>query len=183
MTNFYTSDTHFGHPNIIKYTNRPFKDVRDMEDAMVSKWNAVVKPGDSVFHLGDFGFSASGEEITRILSRLNGQKFLICGNHDDGKVRKATGWSGVFDYRKVRDGEDRVMCFHYAMRVWDKSHHGSLHLYGHSHGTLPGTSQSTDVGVDCWDYTPVTLDQIKVRLATLPKFGQEDYHVRRLGNP
>jgi calcineurin-like phosphoesterase family protein len=65
------------------------------------------------------------------------------------------------------------------MRVWNKSHYGSIMLHGHSHGSLPGTNQSLDVGVDCWDYTPVTLEQIKRRLKSLPPFSPVDHHGRK----
>ena len=57
---------------------------------------------------------------------------------------------------------------HYAHRTWPRLHRGDLHLYGHSHGTLPGDSRSLDVGVDCWGYRPVTLAEIRERMASTP---------------
>jgi calcineurin-like phosphoesterase family protein len=65
-----------------------------------------------------------------------------------------------------------VLC-HYGLRVWDRSHHGALHLYGHSHGTLPGDSQSLDVGVDGWEFTPVNIEQVRDRMKTMPKRPKE----------
>jgi calcineurin-like phosphoesterase family protein len=62
------------------------------------------------------------------------------------------------------------------MRTWNKRHHGAIHLYGHSHGTLPGDAQSCDVGVDCWDFYPVSLAQIKARLAESPPIEPVDHH-------
>ena len=77
----------------------------------------------------------------------------------------------------LRDpGATRVVLLHYAMKVWPRSHRGALHFYGHSHGTLPGDSQSVDVGVDCWDFRPVRLDEIRRRLATLPPHRVPDGH-------
>lgn len=73
------------------------------------------------------------------------------------------------------DGQPLVLC-HYAMRVWNRSHHGTLMLYGHSHSNLLGNSQSLDVGVDAWDMRPVTLREIKNRMATLPPYRSEDHH-------
>lgn len=72
------------------------------------------------------------------------------------------------------DGHHIVLC-HYGMRLWNRSHWGSLSLFGHSHGRLPGNSQSLDVGVDAWDYRPVTLPEILERMQTLPPFVQEDW--------
>lgn len=102
-------------------------------------------------------------------SRLNGKKFLVRGNHD--KVGARLPWdSPVLDVARVvvrnADGSTTgVWCSHYAHRVWPRRHYGDLHLYGHSHGSLPGTAASTDVGVDCFDFRPVTLGEIRVRLA------------------
>ncbi len=78
---FIVSDTHFNHANIIKYACRPFENIQDMNQALIEGWNSVVRPNDKVFHLGDFGFGTD-EQITSILSQLNGNKTLILGNHD-----------------------------------------------------------------------------------------------------
>lgn len=177
---YFTSDNHFFHSNIIKYCNRPFRDVTHMNEAMVANWNSRVQADDEVFCLGDFAFGDK-EPMQRLFDRLNGHKHLVGGNHDQD-ARELSGWVWVRDYHELR-GKDHMILFHYAPRVWNRSHHGSIALYGHSHGRMPGNSQSLDVGVDCWDYTPTTLDQIKRRLATLPKFvgyaeqaGGSDHH-------
>jgi calcineurin-like phosphoesterase family protein len=132
-----------------------------------------VRPDDTVYHLGDFSFAA--QHI--YLPNLNGTKFLVLGNHDPTRLKDSGWWADVLGLAEIAEGGEHIVLCHYAMRVWNRSHHGSLHLYGHSHGTLPGDSQSCDVGVDCWDFRPVTLDEIKARLATLPKrlvFGRRD---------
>ena len=78
---FFTSDTHFGHKNIIKYCNRPFSDIDEMNKVLINNWNKVVSEGDIVFHLGDFAFG--GFPLWEsIRSRLNGSIYLIRGNHD-----------------------------------------------------------------------------------------------------
>jgi calcineurin-like phosphoesterase family protein len=77
---FLTSDSHFGHFNVIKYCNRPFTTVEEMNEALIANWNAVVGQEDIVFHLGDFSFHE--RYVEEFLSRLNGYKFLILGNHD-----------------------------------------------------------------------------------------------------
>ncbi|GJD90610.1 hypothetical protein BHAOGJBA_4152 [Methylobacterium hispanicum] len=68
---------------------------------------------------------------------------------------------------------------HYAHRVWPRMHYGDLHLYGHSHGSLPGTDASTDVGVDCFGFRPVTLDDVRVRLAENVQFSAEPHQLDR----
>ncbi len=173
MTIYYTSDTHYGHANIIKYSNRPFKDVAEMNYQMIQRWNERVTPDDIVYHLGDFGFM-TGDKIDNIASQLTGGlKYIILGNHDK---RPPKGFVRKEQLTEIYDGDQKIILSHYGMRVWNKSHHGTLCFYGHSHGSLPGNSQSLDVGVDCWDYYPVTLEEIKRRLKTLPPFGTPDHH-------
>lgn len=78
---FFIADTHFGHSSIIDYENRPFSDVREMDDTIIRNWNSAVSDGDRVFVIGDF--SAYGREMTADICRsLNGRKYLIMGNHD-----------------------------------------------------------------------------------------------------
>lgn len=178
MTNFYTSDTHFYHSNIIKYCNRPFSSVEEMNEKMIANWNEVVNPGDTVYHLGDFAFCTSDRAIS-LLNRLNGRKVLITGNHEKTIIASEEArnkFERIYQYKEVKDGSEFLVLLHYGMRVWNKSHHGAIHLYGHSHGSLPGDSQSCDVGVDCWNFTPVTLKQIKERLITLPSRRSVDHH-------
>ena len=82
MKVFIISDTHFGHENIIKYCNRPFSSVEEMDEKMIKNWNETVSNNDVVLHLGDFGLGKK-EYIASIVKRLNGKKILIMGNHDN----------------------------------------------------------------------------------------------------
>lgn len=172
---YFTADTHFGHANIIKYAKRPFANVDAMDEALVHNWNSIVGASDTIYHLGDFSFS---KNPGKYFHRLNGNKYLISGNHDKRNVLDLP-WNGVHSYLEVYVDGEKVILFHYGCRVWNGSHHGRIQLYGHSHGGLPGNSQSCDIGVDCWDYKPVVLSQIRKRLLTLPKYKQEDYHEAR----
>ncbi len=165
---WFTSDTHFGHPAIIRFCGRPFQDVGEMDRALVANWNAVVRPEDEVWHLGDF-LHRSDRSPDHYLSLLNGQKHLVVGNHDT-ESSKAKYWASVQAYKELMVEGQRMILFHYGLRVWHGCRKGSYMLYGHSHGRLPGNSQSTDVGVDCWNYYPVDLAQILSRLATLPPY-------------
>lgn len=178
MTNtWFTADTHYGHKNIIRFSNRPFSSVEEMNEEMITRFNERVKPGDTVYHLGDFAFLPS-HEAKNIKDRLNGDIHLILGNHDKPKNVRGLGFASVNHLQQIKlEGKTLILC-HYAMRVWNKAHYKSLMLYGHSHGNLPGTDQSLDVGVDCWDYKPVSLEEILERLATLPKYFSEDNQPR-----
>ena len=141
-----------------------------MNETMIENWNSVVTKSDIVYHLGDVSFEKDLGKRNYLLRQLHGEKHLIWGNHD--KNLRTTGWQDHFhsasELRKINvpDGTPRgrsiILC-HYAMRVWDQSHYGSWHLFGHSHGKLPDdpTLLSCDVGVDCWNFTPVSMDQLE----------------------
>jgi calcineurin-like phosphoesterase family protein len=164
MATFFTADTHFGHHNIIGSCQRPFRSVAEMDGALIANWNAVVRSTDEVWHLGDFAFSKDGGYIAGVFARLNGRKHIVLGNHDH-RHTQALPWASVQRLVGIKLDKRLIVLCHYAMRTWPSAHYGSLHLYGHSHGKLPGTPQSCDIGVDCWDYRPVSLDEIRARLA------------------
>lgn len=173
MATWFTADHHFGHARIIELAKRPFSSVSEMDEAMIENWNQRVAPGDLVYHVGDFAFA----DHTTYLRRLKGQKRLILGNHDhSNRVKKAEGWSTVDSLLHIDVDEIPIVLCHYGLRVWNRSHYGALHFYGHSHGTLPGDSQSCDVGVDCWDFRPINLAEIRSRLVRQRRRGEPDHH-------
>jgi calcineurin-like phosphoesterase family protein len=135
---WFTADPHYGHENIIAHARRPFADLAEMEAALISRWNSRVKKGDCVYIVGDFALT-SPEETLRILKQLNGQKYLVRGNHDGpmkGELAKAFVWIKDMATVRVKDptaprGRQLIVLCHYALRVWKESHYGSWHLYGH----------------------------------------------------
>jgi calcineurin-like phosphoesterase family protein len=158
------------------YSNLPYATVQQMDEAMIANWNAAVAPEDIIYHLGDFAMGK--KPAPSYLERLNGQKHLIWGNHDSNQTRQLSNWASSQPYLEINlEGNFIVLC-HYAMRVWNKSHRGALMFYGHSHNSLPGTDQSCDVGVDCFNYKPVTLTEIRRHLRTLPPYLPADHHGR-----
>lgn len=162
MTTWFTADHHFGHTNIIKYCDRPYSSVEEMDEDLIKRWNERVQPGDLVYHLGDFAFHKSTSLVDAILGRLNGTIQVIYGNHDSPGVKKSTKFSWQGDYKYVTVENQKIVLFHYALRVWRSNHHGAWMLYGHSHGTLSDIGgKTTDVGVDCWDYYPVPFEDLK----------------------
>jgi len=168
---WFTSDHHFGHANIIGYTGRPFKSVEEMDGEMISRWNEVVGPDDTVYHLGDFTL---GPDIVRYAANLNGHIRIIPGGHDKRWLKRYDGSLpnlGVLDWLVIfgMPGYKITLC-HYPLLSWEQSHRGMPHFHGHCHGTIgrmgasgdrqlpPGRviGRRVDVGVDCWDFYPVS---------------------------
>ena len=177
MTVWFTADTHFGHANIIRHSGRPFALVAEMDAALIANWNAVVRPSDPVWHLGDFAFR-NERPTASYLQRLAGEKHLIHGNHDKEDARVLKGWTSSQPYAEITIDDTRLVLFHYAMRVWHRVNKGAIHLFGHSHGELAGDRQCCDVGVDnpAWPYRPVSLAEIRQYLSTQPEHEAIDHH-------
>lgn len=163
MSIFFTSDTHFGHDAIRKHCDRPFSSIEEMDRVMVANWNAKVSPKDTVYHLGDFSYRAN-KSMASYAKQLNGTIHLVQGNHDPtDKQALADIFESVSDIVSIKIEGVRIVLCHYAMRTWDRSHHGSWHLYGHSHGSLQEdpTSLSFDIGVDCHDFYPLSFKEVQ----------------------
>lgn len=181
---FFCSDTHFGHANIINYSNRPYSDVEEMNEALIKNWNQVVGKNDTVYHLGDFAFMPY-DKFKNLLWRLNGYIHFMRGNHDKmidqhkQDILRVGKIVSIQDYKEIKVAGKMIVLFHYGQRVWNKSHHGSIHLYGHSHGSLPPFGRSVDVGVDCkeitHEYRPVSLDEV-LDYMSKREFQKVDHH-------
>lgn len=170
---WFTSDTHFGHANIIKFCKRPFKSVEEMDLAIIRNWNTAIKPNDTVYHLGDFAFA----EVTQYTKQLHGNIILIQGNHDKQAIqammrsRSNKGIGPFAEMHKVLEikwQNETIFLNHFAQRVWNKSHFNSWHLYGHNHGGLPAQGKSFDVGVDTNDFKPYSFEQVKAIMDAAP---------------
>jgi len=170
----FTSDSHFGHAGIIGMYQRPFRDVRHMDEALIANWNAIVGDRDVVWHLGDFAHRCDRARLCGIFDRLNGQKFLTAGNHDDAATRALPWQAPPAPMAEIVVDKARLVLCHYAMRDWPDRHRGAINLFGHAHGRLPGTSQSADVGADVWGFCPVGLAQIRQRLVGQPVIDDGD---------
>ena len=140
-----------------------------MNEDMISNHNSVVKSSDFVYMLGDIGLGAS-KDLSNILRRLKGRKFLIAGNHDRRYREKSEileHFEWIKDYHElyVKDGETNQMIVlgHYAHLVWNGCHRNSWNLHGHSHGNLvyDPHARRMDVGVDPNGYYPVSYEQAK----------------------
>ena len=199
---WFTADTHFGHANIIRHSCRPFSSVEEHDRALISNWNGCVGPRDVVYFLGDFAYK-NRDSAEGIRKRLNGTIYFVEGNHDSAawQIRSMfAAWAQVHEMKFNVEGvgEGRIFLSHYAHRVWNKSHHGAWHLYGHSHNSLveEETSLSFDVGVDAvaarlggkpsgraWsglrreDYRPLSLEEV-AEVMRGKKFVRVDHHGR-----
>ena len=163
---FFTADFHFGHHNIIRYCNRPFRNVEE-DQTILERLNASVKASDTLYFLGDFCIGSKARVLVH-RQQIRCRKIVaLSGNHDKEARKLTEEFSWLNNLAEISvNGQPIVLC-HYAMRVWNRSHHGSWHLYGHSHGRLPElpTSLSMDVGVDTHDFRPWHYDEIS-RLMT-----------------
>jgi len=159
MTVFFTADTHFGHGAARPFHRRPFATTAEMDAAMVQRWNAAVAPEDDVWHLGDFAVRHRAPGA--LLEGLHGRKHLVPGNNDPADIQALPGWTSVTPYMELHvDGTLLVLC-HYAFRTWRDMPKGALNLHGHSHGRLRPQTRQFDVGVDVWDFRPITLADLK----------------------
>jgi calcineurin-like phosphoesterase family protein len=164
MRDYFTiSDNHFGHSNIIKLCNRPFKDCEEMDNFMIEKWNSVVKPGDKVFYCGDFGFCTQ-ERFDTLMRCLNGRKILVQGNHDNRSWRfyldgdrfdlvcKYFSFKGILFTHRPAD--------YFSMCEEKINVHGHIHNLGKISGYDTTDQKRINVSVEAVNYTPVSLEEI-----------------------
>ena len=178
MSNFYIGDPHFFHHNIIRYDNRPFKNSEIMNNLLVTNWNNVVKPEDTVYILGDVSWSRDYQANKAILNMLNGHKILIKGNHDAAMRDVSCCFDRVVDYLEINDDGVKVVLFHYPILFWNNQFHDSVHLYAHVHNShqwnimestmrdvralqaLPMRAYNVGCMMPWMNYTPQTLNDI-----------------------
>ena len=169
MEIFFTSDNHFGHKNIIEYCQRPFETVEEMDETMIERWNAVVKPNDTICHLGDFTLGGKNT-AKKYFKQLHGQITILMNiwHHDKHWIKGLSNrWDELHIYVTplppmfVIESKPPIVLCHYPLAVWDRKHYDSWHLHGHSHGRYKGEGFIMDVGVDANEFTPVRLETVK----------------------
>lgn len=165
---YFSSDLHLNHKNIIKYSNRPFQDVQEMNEKLIENHNKIVKQKDTWYFLGDFAMYYNLDRLGDLINRFNGKKYFVLGNHDDyddlvylqdKRIIEYVDKTYLISYQK-----QKIFLSHYSHRVWPKKHYGVWHLFGHSHGTLPPNDLSFDVGVDACNYEPISFDQVSEKM-------------------
>lgn len=167
MTIFITSDTHFGHKNVIKFcpaSRGKYSSVDEMNAGMIAEWNSQVTPDDTTYILGDFAFTSASQAV-EILKQLNGTKILIEGNHDRSLLRDPAfrhEFKLIRDYYEIYHNDTKVVMSHYPMTAWNQSFRGSVMLHGHLHDRKSGLEEYRvrNVGYDCTGKVVSTLDAI-----------------------
>jgi calcineurin-like phosphoesterase family protein len=162
MNIFFTSDPHYGHLNIIRYCNRPFQTVEEMDQVIIDNWNSVVKEDDLVYVIGDITMSYKKEKMKNIFDRLNGNKVLIKGNHDKRHTIPVESFIDIVErVRIVGDNYDFVLVHDPAEASANHSS-GQKYLCGHLHSLKPDRIYHNwiDIGVDANDFTPISLEQV-----------------------
>lgn len=160
-TIWFTSDQHFWHSNIIRYCNRPFKDVIEMNETIIQNYNSLVSATDIVYFLGDFSFGGSNLRKTT-LDRLKGCKIIIRGNHDPSLNKLLSlGFDESYDYYHlvVNDFNLKLFLYHYPYPEIYNSEN-DWQLCGHIHKKWKVKNKVINVGVDVWDFKPISLPEI-----------------------
>lgn len=193
---WFTSDTHYHHKNIVRGTTswigegeihgisrtRDFDTLEEHDEVLISNFNNLIKENDEVWHLGDWSFGGH-EQIKIFRDRLKCKNInLIFGNHDQHIEPIDSPYRKLFNsvqyvkefYLKIdctlsnKYGKLGIFLSHYSHQVWNGSHHGNIHLFGHSHGSLKGIGRSMDVGVDTNNLYPYHLDEVLFFLKDIP---------------
>lgn len=187
--NYYISDMHFGHHNVLRFDNRPFQDIETMEAVMIKNWNDRVTSEDTVYVLGD-AFWKNEESSVRIFQTLNGHKRLIKGNHDRVKGKLKDLWESIDSYDEIIDEGKLVILCHYPILFYKNQRYGAIMLYGHVHNSKEWTQaeewkrelwkigtpcQMINVGcmMEFMAYTPRTLSEI-LQANPMPSFTAEN---------
>ena len=179
---FFTADLHFGHANAIRFDNRPFSSVEEMDAEMMQRWNTKVTKDDIVYVLGDMIWKTRNNDAEWLVKNLNGQIILIKGNHDRffHNTKALNALADIKDYAdipiKLEDGTTkRCILSHFFIPMYVGNRYGAIHLHGHSHCSQEAQMEvlianmlndhgirheSYNVGCMYWDYSPVTLDEI-----------------------
>ena len=174
---WFTSDTHFGHENIIRFCNRPFRNAEEMNAELIRRWRETVPVDGIVFHLGDFAHG-NARLWNDILSALPGRKYLILDNHDMKALRQ--GYMGRFEHvaqqMTIRVGGQAIVLNHNPFLCYGGSYRDVWQLFGHVHS---GPASHTgldhprlrmlfplqyDVGVDNNDFRPISFSEVKTKI-------------------
>lgn len=181
MARWFTSDSHYWHHNVIKYCNRPWATAEEMNEALIERHNALVKPTDDVYHCGDFAMCGT-KKIAEILRRLNGKQHILMGNHDWANFKEHRTDLGFASISKAVEtfmtvAGRKVSIGHFPYR--NASGHdtryeqmkplysGLPRLHGHVHQAWKSKGPMLNLGVDVWDWRPVSEDEIGGWLSNL----------------
>ena len=161
MTLWFTADQHFSHPRIIEYCNRPFRTVDEMDKRLIENYNTKVADEDDVYFIGDLTMKGPENKgyVERLVSKLRGRKYFVVGNHDRLRVWDYIDMGFITAASRIDWPHENVTLHH------DPAIQHTLpkdrYLYcGHVHGLFKICKRVINVGVDVWDYFPVSSAQL-----------------------
>ena len=171
---YFIADTHFGHEAAIEFSNRPFRDAAEMNFVMMANWNARVKPDDDIYIVGDFWFQGghryNHEVAMDFIRKLNGNKYLVIGNHDKRPLSYpefSNEFVDIADIMKIKHDGQRVILCHYPMLEWEGGRREAWHIHGHIHGRKEDTfhclrnmERALNAGAEIVGYMPVTFEEL-----------------------
>lgn len=167
--NYYISDMHMGHKNVLKFDDRPFQSVEEMNETLIVNWNKKVTDEDDIWVLGDFCYR-SEKDPSFYLKQLKGKKHLIIGNHDKVTVNTDSALNyldSVERLKHIKDREYNVILCHFPLADWNAKHRGSYHVYGHIHNNkdevyefMKQQERALNAGCMINNYEPVTLEEL-----------------------
>lgn len=172
MNIFFTSDLHFSHEGILKHCNRPFNNVKEMDETIIENWNKKIPKKSTTYILGDVCWHKG--PFRKYFHELNGKKVLIKGNHDALGAENLRLFTAVFDLYDLKINHKFITLCHYPMVSWRNSCHDSWHLYGHVHGRFKHQGLAMDVGVDTNNFFPYSYDEIKIFMVNRYRKIQEE---------
>ena len=165
----YIADLHFGHEKVIAFDGRPFENAAQMDEEMIRRWNQAVEKKDEVYILGDFAYRSEHDYVW-YLSRLNGKKHLILGNHDYRILKDEAAQSyfqSIHHMLSVRDENRELILCHYPLLEWRGYFRGSLHIFGHIHEACHAMYEHIcrqpnmlNAGASVIGYQPATLPEL-----------------------
>ena len=195
---YFTSDHHFGHANIIRYCNRPFADVDEMNRALVDNWNDTVSASDEVWVLGDVAMGQR-QETLKLVRELHGRKFLLPGNHDNcwhghknGEQHLALYYECGFEHifggdTTVELAGEEVLVSHFPYRndgpndeqfaKFRPIDRGGWLLHGHVHNNWRQWGRMINTSVEAWDYRPVSAETIEGLILAISYAALSDSHI------
>lgn len=167
--NYYTADLHLAHEAVIRVCRRPFSTVEEMDCQIIENIRTRMTVKDDLYIVGDFvdDKAVNAARYVQILKSIPGRKHLISGNHDK-KWIKDLPWTSCQPMLEVKDNGRRITLCHYPMITWPGARHGALMFFGHVHDNWLGHRNCINVGVDHWNFAPVTAAEAAARAATLP---------------
>jgi calcineurin-like phosphoesterase family protein len=177
---FFTSDTHFGHKNILRFCQRPWEDIKSHNEGLIELWNSVVGDDDIIFHLGDVCWFNARHDTLKLIKKLKGQIYIVPGNHDT--IQQFELCKDLPNFHLLSDvctvylrdvyiqHPIELVLSHYPLMTWSHRDHKALQFFGHIHSgprstckfdcDLPLFSYQYDVGCDNNDYKPIEIREL-----------------------